>query len=244
MAPQILQGEFVDAVGGGVSQFATTFYNAIFFGCYEIVEHTPHSFYFSRYPEGREATISWPSPDVVFRNDSDALILIKSYASDNQCLVSPSTATTVARTAVRSRSDRRDPDRVHHGVRGGSHAEPDREVLDTYGSDGLDRRRDPHHHPPGRRIGERDLDPHLSADPHHHPGPPVQHAGERPEECPVQVPTVSSGLTFSEAQARLADAGSDDRRRGHGRRWTARVRTAWCRPRASPPGSTSPGGRR
>jgi len=63
-------------IGGGTSQFATTFYNAVFFGCYEDVEHQPHSLYFSRYPYGREATLGWPKPDVVFRNDSDAIVYI------------------------------------------------------------------------------------------------------------------------------------------------------------------------
>ena len=125
LAPQILQGEFVDAVGGGVSQFATTFYNAIFFGCYEIVEHTPHSFYFSRYPEGREATISWPSPDVVFRNDSDALILIKSYAVGQPRL--GRLLRQQRRQGLRLGAFRPErPNGVHHGLRGGSHAEPHR----------------------------------------------------------------------------------------------------------------------
>jgi vancomycin resistance protein YoaR len=64
-------------VGGGVSQFGTTFYNAVFFGCYEDLEHTPHSLYISRYPEGREATLGFPAPDVRFRNDSDAPVIIK-----------------------------------------------------------------------------------------------------------------------------------------------------------------------
>ncbi|MEN8114988.1 MAG: VanW family protein, partial [Actinomycetota bacterium] len=58
-------------VGGGVSQYGTTIYNAIFFGCYEDLDHTPHSIYISRYPEGREATLGFPAPDVRFRNDSD-----------------------------------------------------------------------------------------------------------------------------------------------------------------------------
>ncbi len=83
-APMILHGEIVDDVGGGVSQFATTFYNAVFFGCYEDVTHQPHSFYFDRYPEGREATISWPVPDLVFRNDSDAVVIIQTrYTSSS-----------------------------------------------------------------------------------------------------------------------------------------------------------------
>jgi len=63
-------------IGGGTSQFATTFYNAIFFGCYEDVEHRPHSIYFSRYPYIREATLGFPAPDVKFRNDSAAPVFI------------------------------------------------------------------------------------------------------------------------------------------------------------------------
>ena len=63
-------------IGGGTSQFATTFYNAVFFGCYEDVEHQPHSLYFSRYPYVREATLGFPAPDVKFRNDSDAPVFI------------------------------------------------------------------------------------------------------------------------------------------------------------------------
>ena len=75
-APMISGGELVDSVGGGVSQFATTFYNAVFYGCYEDITHKPHSYYFTRYPEVNEATISWPQPDLEFRNDSDAIIII------------------------------------------------------------------------------------------------------------------------------------------------------------------------
>ena len=45
------------AVGGGISQFATTMFNAVFFAGLEDVHHKPHSFYISRYPAGREATV-------------------------------------------------------------------------------------------------------------------------------------------------------------------------------------------
>lgn len=87
MAPMVLEGELVDAVGGGVSQFATTFYNAVFFGGYEDIEHHPHSYYFSRYPEGREATVSWPEPNLIFRNDSEAAVLIKTSYTDTSITV-------------------------------------------------------------------------------------------------------------------------------------------------------------
>ncbi|MEZ5175794.1 MAG: VanW family protein [Acidimicrobiia bacterium] len=64
-------------IGGGVSQFGTTFFNAVFFSCLEDVEHQPHSLYFPRYPMGREATLGVPGPDVVFRNNTNAPVIIK-----------------------------------------------------------------------------------------------------------------------------------------------------------------------
>ncbi|MCL1586969.1 MAG: VanW family protein [Actinomycetia bacterium] len=64
-------------VGGGVSQFGTTIFNTIYFGCYEDVTHQPHSIYFTKYPEGREATLGFPHPDVAFRNDSSAPVIIR-----------------------------------------------------------------------------------------------------------------------------------------------------------------------
>jgi vancomycin resistance protein YoaR len=72
----IQQGEYVEEVGGGVSQFATTFFNATYFGGYEIVEHKPHSYYISRYPPGRESTINYPSVDVKVRNNSPYGLLV------------------------------------------------------------------------------------------------------------------------------------------------------------------------
>ncbi|MDQ1727289.1 MAG: hypothetical protein QOK14_1334 [Frankiaceae bacterium] len=69
-APMIDHGVFVESVGGGVSQFATTTYNAAFFGGFPIPEHQTHSYYISRYPAGREATVSWPKPDLRWVNDS------------------------------------------------------------------------------------------------------------------------------------------------------------------------------
>ena len=56
-AGAIVSGEHTDAWGGGLSQVSTTTYNAAFLAGFEDVEHRPHSEWFSRYPEGREATI-------------------------------------------------------------------------------------------------------------------------------------------------------------------------------------------
>ena len=64
-------------VGGGVSQFGTTIFNTIYFSCLEDVAHQPHSIYFRKYPEGREATLGYPHPDVAFRNDTQAPVIVR-----------------------------------------------------------------------------------------------------------------------------------------------------------------------
>lgn len=66
----ILNGRADKAVGGGISQFATTLYNAAYFAGMTDVAHTPHSYYISRYPAGREATVYEGAIDLQFRNDS------------------------------------------------------------------------------------------------------------------------------------------------------------------------------
>jgi vancomycin resistance protein YoaR len=76
-APTIVRGKMKDTDGGGASQFATTFFNAFFHGGYGIIERQPHSFYFPRYPMGHEATLSYPKPDVIVQNDTDAGLLIR-----------------------------------------------------------------------------------------------------------------------------------------------------------------------
>jgi hypothetical protein len=81
-AGAIIGGELVCCdhpanIGGGTSQFATTLYNAVFFAGLEDVTHTPHSIYFSRYPLGHEATLGWTTPDLEFRNDTDAPVTIE-----------------------------------------------------------------------------------------------------------------------------------------------------------------------
>jgi len=86
-APGILGGILEESIGGGVSQFTTTLYNAVFWGGYEDVEHKPHSYYFSRYPEGIEATLSWRSPDLRFRNNSGGAVLIDTRYTDTSITV-------------------------------------------------------------------------------------------------------------------------------------------------------------
>jgi len=73
------QGEFFDDYGGGVSQLATTTYNAAFFGGYADVTHQPHTIYITRYPQGREATVNYGVIDLQFRDNTPHGILIRAY---------------------------------------------------------------------------------------------------------------------------------------------------------------------
>lgn len=80
-APFILDGELSTDVGGGVSQVATTMLNAAFFAGLGLDAHRAHSFYISRYPPGREATVNYPSIDLRWTNDSAGPVLVRTRVS-------------------------------------------------------------------------------------------------------------------------------------------------------------------
>lgn len=75
----INNGRYSSGVGGGISQLATTLYNAAYFAGFEDVEHHPHSFYIDRYPVGREATVSWGLLDLRFRNNTPYGAVVQSF---------------------------------------------------------------------------------------------------------------------------------------------------------------------
>lgn len=82
-APMIGENNVLkDSVGGGVSQIATTTFNAAFFSGLKLIAHTPHSFWITRYPMGREATVSWGAPQLIFENNWDAPIVILTHTND------------------------------------------------------------------------------------------------------------------------------------------------------------------
>ena len=72
----ISNGVFKEDLGGGVSQMATTTFNAMFFAGLKDIEHKPHSFYIDRYPVGREATVAWGAIDLKFQNDTPYGVLV------------------------------------------------------------------------------------------------------------------------------------------------------------------------
>lgn len=73
----IRNGRPARGVGGGVSQMATTLFNAAYFAGMEDIEHHEHSYYISRYPPAREATVFGDILDVKFRNDGPTSVQIQ-----------------------------------------------------------------------------------------------------------------------------------------------------------------------
>ncbi len=78
----VVNGFESEAMGGGLSQVSTTMFNAAFEAGMEDVTHTPHSRYFSRYPEGREATLYLPNLDMKWRNNTPYGVLIRAWIDD------------------------------------------------------------------------------------------------------------------------------------------------------------------
>jgi vancomycin resistance protein YoaR len=72
-------GKFKKELGGGVSQSATTTFNAMFFAGLKDIQHKPHGLYIDRYPAGREATVAWPTVDLKFQNDTEYGVLVQAY---------------------------------------------------------------------------------------------------------------------------------------------------------------------
>ncbi|NKY41256.1 VanW family protein, partial [Cellulomonas septica] len=86
-AGAIVSGEHVDAWGGGLSQISTTTYNAAHFAGFEDIEHKPHSEWFARYPEGREATIFTGTLDMRWKNNTPYGALVQSWVEGGRVYV-------------------------------------------------------------------------------------------------------------------------------------------------------------
>jgi vancomycin resistance protein YoaR len=72
----IYKGKFEHDIGGGVSQFATTTFNAALFAGLDFGEYQSHSIFIDRYPKGHEATISYPHPDLEIKNTTPFGVLV------------------------------------------------------------------------------------------------------------------------------------------------------------------------
>ena len=76
-AGAIIDGEYTDSVGGGICQVATTVFDAVYESGLPVVERHNHSLYIASYPAGRDAAVSYPELDLVWRNDTASDVLVK-----------------------------------------------------------------------------------------------------------------------------------------------------------------------
>lgn len=82
-AGSIVDGEYVDEIGGGICQVATTVFNAVYRAGFPVVERRNHSLYIASYPAGRDAAVSYPDLDLVWKNDSTSDVLLQMSYTDS-----------------------------------------------------------------------------------------------------------------------------------------------------------------
>jgi len=80
----IVDGNFVDGVGGGVCQVSTTLYNAALLSGLKISEYHPHSLAVSYVESSFDAMVSYGLCDLRFINNTGAPIYIKAFTADDR----------------------------------------------------------------------------------------------------------------------------------------------------------------
>ena len=86
-APVIVNGELTTGLGGGVCQVSTTVFNAAFEAGLRITSRTNHALYISHYPQGRDATVDYPSVDMKFVNDTQHWLLLRTFVGSSSLTV-------------------------------------------------------------------------------------------------------------------------------------------------------------
>lgn len=73
--------------GGGICQVSSTLYNSVLLANLEVVQRTNHTFEPSYVPAGQDATVSWKSPDFIFKNNRNYPIKIVASAGGGRIQV-------------------------------------------------------------------------------------------------------------------------------------------------------------
>ena len=83
----ILNGAYVEGVGGGVCQASTTLYNALLLSGVDVLEVSHHSLPASYVSLSLDAMVSEGVSDMVFMNNLESPIYIKTYGTDEEIIV-------------------------------------------------------------------------------------------------------------------------------------------------------------
>ena len=83
-----VNGQVVQAYGGGICQVSTTLYNAVLYANLEIVQRYNHTYAVSYVPAGRDATVSYGGKDFKFKNNRKYTIKIEGVAKNGTVSIS------------------------------------------------------------------------------------------------------------------------------------------------------------
>lgn len=81
--PTYSGSKLITTIGGGVCKIASTLYNVTVLSNLPVVERYAHSMPVPYVPYGQDATVSYGSRDIKFKNDTDSPILIWAQGVDN-----------------------------------------------------------------------------------------------------------------------------------------------------------------
>ncbi|WP_314588452.1 VanW family protein [Paenibacillus terrigena] len=103
----IVKGEIAEGVGGGICQISSTLFNAVDRAGLRIIERYSHSRNVPYVPPGRDATVSWGGPDLVFQNKYNQPIFIRAlvYGGQIQVLIYSSEGVNYKSRGVPSASE-------------------------------------------------------------------------------------------------------------------------------------------
>ena len=87
-SPQIVNGELILGVGGGICQVSSTLYNVVAQRKLKILEHHHHSQEVGYVPAGQDAAVAWDYLDFKFKNNLSHPIIIKAGVKSGQLQVS------------------------------------------------------------------------------------------------------------------------------------------------------------
>jgi len=86
-ALEIVDGEFVPGIGGGICQLSSTLYNVVILANLDIVERYNHSKPLSYVPLGRDATVVFDGLDFKFANNTASPLMIMAEVNGNKLMV-------------------------------------------------------------------------------------------------------------------------------------------------------------
>jgi vancomycin resistance protein YoaR len=87
VAHVISEGEMVDGLAGGTCQISTTVFGAAFFAGLDIVKTTNHSRPSAYTPLGFDATVVWPSTDLVLKNPYEFPVAVRYVVANGEAKV-------------------------------------------------------------------------------------------------------------------------------------------------------------